>query len=665
MNISSSSPGMSVGMSGINSKQIIQQLVQLEYSQRIQPKISQKNTYQNKIDAYSKLQSLISKIGTKGNELSRASAFSLYTETSSDESIATISAGTGSEPGSYEISSYHLAQSEKMITGDGLITDQNASLSSLGITTGTIAIDGTELTIDNDDTIKDLRDKINNATDSNGEKLNVNASILQLSDTNYRMVLTAKETGADGVSYEDISGSTLQDLGIIQNAAGDKGNVTQTITSDNDLSAVFSGLADGETISYSGTDHKGETVQGTFTKTSSSTMDDLRADVEETFHGMVTTSINAGGQLVVTDAITGESQLSIDSFNAGGSDHAFSTTTTGLQGSGVLRTGTDAYMSIDGIMLQNSTNEIDSVISDATISLNGTSYDNSTQVSVTRDKEAIAGKVKELLNAYNSLIDFKDNKANYGDPEAENNTQGVLAGDMTLDTVISRLRTAFQNRFDVLDDSYSTLTSIGIETDYNTGKLELDEDKFDEALTDNFSEVVELFITKGTSDNANISYGRSKEATESHTYELRETADDQQIELRIQGESTWYTSDTRVGDIVAFSDGPAQGLSITAPAGSIADGTTSTFSLSKGLGAMIDDITDRMTSADNGIISNRQDTLRSNMERIEDRISQLEDRISSYEERLVKQFTAMEQNIAELQSQGTSLSNAFAGSGLM
>ncbi len=110
-----------------------------------------------------------------------------------------------------------------MISADGKITSQTASLSSLGITVGKINVDGIDIDIDNNDSIQDLRMKINSATNTKGEKIGVSASVVKISDNNFRLVLGAKNTGSTGINYSDVTGSTLQDLGIIADAAGAKG----------------------------------------------------------------------------------------------------------------------------------------------------------------------------------------------------------------------------------------------------------------------------------------------------------------------------------------------------------------------------------------------------------------------------------------------------------
>src|SRR5690554_6071719 len=256
--------GISVnGPSGIDTQYIIEQLVALEQNKVTKIENEQK-AYQLKIDAFSKLKSLLTDLRTNALALSEKKSFDLFSSSSSDEDIVTISGGTGSVDASYDLRVFQLASAEKMISADGLIEDQNASLTSLGVIDGIISIDGVEITIDSSDSLQDLRMKINNATDSSGNKLGVSASVVRVSDDNYRLVLTSKNTGSDGVEYKDISGSLLQDLGIITSADGEKGNISQELTSSGDIISEFDSFAESKVVQVNGTDNNGESVTKTF-----------------------------------------------------------------------------------------------------------------------------------------------------------------------------------------------------------------------------------------------------------------------------------------------------------------------------------------------------------------------------------------------------------------
>lgn len=339
--------GISVnGPSGIDTKTIIDSLVSIE-QQKVAKIQSEKKAYQVKIDAYSKLKSFLSDIRTKANALGTASSFDIFKSTSSNDKAVTIKGGAGSVDGRYDVRVFQLATNEKMISTDNRLTSQTESLSSQGIGVGTISVDGVEIEIDADDTLQDLRSKINNATKTDGTKLDVSASVLKISDTNYRLVLNSKNSGSEGIQYRDVSGSTLQDLGIIADAAGNKGNVQQSIRSADDIASAFNSVAAGESITFTGADHNGNSIQSTFIKSADSTIDDFLAHVENSYFGTVDASVDGTGNLILTDKTAGTSKLAMTSFTTGTVSHTMSIATAGDEGAGVLSTGKDSYFSIE------------------------------------------------------------------------------------------------------------------------------------------------------------------------------------------------------------------------------------------------------------------------------------------------------------------------------
>lgn len=94
---------------------------------------------------------------------------------------------------------------------------------------GTFEINGTEITLETDDTLLDLRDRINAANTGDGAT-GVTASLVSISETEQILTLTADETGADQeITLTDSGGlgaplddQILQSLGIFDGTGGIK-----------------------------------------------------------------------------------------------------------------------------------------------------------------------------------------------------------------------------------------------------------------------------------------------------------------------------------------------------------------------------------------------------------------------------------------------------------
>ena len=648
--------GISVnGPSGIDTQYIIEQLVALEQNKVTKIENEQK-AYQLKIDAFSKLKSLLTDLRTNALALSEKKSFDLFSSSSSDEDIVTISGGTGSVDASYDLRVFQLASAEKMISADGLIEDQNASLTSLGVGDGIISIDGVEITIDSNDSIQDLRIKINNATDSSGNKLGVSASVVSVSDDNYRLVLASKNTGSNGVEYKDISGNVLNKLGII-NADGEKGNVSQELTSSGNVLEKFNALAIGEIIQLSGIDNNGEVVTKSFAKKSDDDGDFLK-QIKAAFHNMADVQFDGDGNLVITDEVTGSSQLALNSLKIGSTDFTFNTNRVGVEGEGVLSAGKDAYFSVEGIFMNSDTNTASGFMTGVTFDFHAVSTQKDVRVSLKRDVDGIRDKFQELINSFNAIARFAKDSTKIKDPTDENSTAGVLSGDSTVNNLVSSIRSFFQQNSDLFEGTYTNFTMLGLKTDTKTGEYSLDSEMFDNALNTNLDEVMNLFTKFGTSDNSNIVFGRSTLETKEGKYVLEEV-DEDHLRIKLEGTSEWFISDARRGEIISFSDGLVKGLSLTAPNGSIGDGNTATFTFSKGLGTVLDEAIQKLTDSSEGMIALRQESWRRNIQSTDDRVLRMNERVEKYRDRLIKQFSNMEVAMNQMQAQTLNMLNSL------
>lgn len=80
---------------------------------------------------------------------------------------------------------------------------------------GTFEINGATITVGADDSLLDLRDRIN-AANAGDDATGVTASLVSISADEHVLILTADDTGADALmTVSDTSGSVLQNLGVL------------------------------------------------------------------------------------------------------------------------------------------------------------------------------------------------------------------------------------------------------------------------------------------------------------------------------------------------------------------------------------------------------------------------------------------------------------------
>ncbi len=661
----SAASGIGLAMpSGLDDSTIISELVSVQQQQvtTVQNEVSADQT---EISAYGQVQSDLQSISSAASAVASAGSFDVFSSTSSNADAVTITGGNGSTAGQYNVGVYNLASSETMISSDGLISSETASLSSQGISVGKISVEGVDINVSSTDTIQDLANNINSATQADGSPLDVTASVVQVAASDYRLVLSSNNPGSSGIAYQDVSGSTLENLGIITDANGDKGNVNQVVQSSDDIADAWNNLATGGAVQITGTDHNGNAVSTTFTKDAGETLANFLSRITSAYNGTVTATTNADGDLVLTDAITGNSDLAMNTLSLGGTDHTMTVTQGGENGAGVLTAGTNSYYSIDGMDMNSDTNSVSGFQPGTTISLNATSAQPVT-VGLSLDTATIEQNVEAVLTAYNSLLSFVNSAtavattSTSAESGSTTSTQGgPLPGDMTAKGIVASIDSIFESEGGMLSGSLNSLADIGIQTDPNSGQLSLDESTFQTAMQNNPSAVENLFTQTSNSNSSNVTFGQSTSATQSGNYLLQENSSGQ-VQISQAGTNQWYTGTTE-GDVVTFSSGPATGLSINAPAGSISDdpANPTTFNFSNGLAADLTNTIANMTDPNTGLIQDQTSTIQTEINNANTQITTLTDQCNQYRTQLTQEFSTMEELVNNLKSQSSSLTASF------
>lgn len=157
------------------------------------------------------------------------------------------------------------------------------------------------------------------------------------------------------------------------------------------------------------------------------------------------------------------------------------------------------------IEIRSASNTLDNAISGLTIELkqahqtdaSGNFIGGPLRVSVGQDTTAITESVQTFIDEYNALIDeigkytFGKKVGEEGDDKSSDNV-GVLSGDGALRSLSQRLR----NELYASSSDGLRLSDIGIEVTRD-GKLKLDSDAFEEALSTQGDKVQNLFSEEG------------------------------------------------------------------------------------------------------------------------------------------------------------------------
>ena len=253
-------------VSGINSKDIIDQLISIEERPKNLLKTRIEGVNQQKL-AYTELSTRLTGLRLSATNLQKPSFFQNATANSSDEGVITATASKGAAVGSYQFQVARLVTSQQLVGrgfkdpsstpvgagqvtievgGGEVTTDNNLAdlLGGQGISRGLIRItdrSGTSAVVDTTDavTLDDVIKKINTSLDIN-VKAEISGDTLRLTDR------TGKTTSK--LSVQDVgTTTTAADLGLAATAGGN----TLTGTGLNNLgrSTNLATLGDGRGLS--------------------------------------------------------------------------------------------------------------------------------------------------------------------------------------------------------------------------------------------------------------------------------------------------------------------------------------------------------------------------------------------------------------------------------
>ena len=145
------------------------------------------------------------------------------------------------------------------------------------------------------------------------------------------------------------------------------------------------------------------------------------------------------------------------------------------------RKAQDAKIKLDGFEIEVPSNKLTELIPGVTIDLKKARPGEEVNFEITEDVEAIAGKFESLIGNINNVLKFiKDQNA----LDEKTDTASTLGGDLTLQTIESRLRTIVFTGF-ATEFGNRRIGDYGIKFQRN-GLLEFEKEKFVQSVSENY-----------------------------------------------------------------------------------------------------------------------------------------------------------------------------------
>lgn len=513
--------------SGMDTSSWINALVSIKQQSvtKLQNSKSTVETSSNVLSAIkSKMTTLRSSI-EKFTDAKFGSSFDLFSKnkvTTSKDSVVTANVTADAAKQNYDVIVNKLATATKatsnlgssaLINGDTKFADLAGGKAKTGSLSLYVDGEKKEINIEDSDTVNDILDKIVDAggiTETRSDRWpyqiietkNINATVQD------GKIVISGNNGKDvvlGASSDE--SNFVKVMGLVKNSDTGSYESSSKISSINTSSKImeaFSGLEAG-TFKIGNAE---------FTINENTTVKDLISKVNSSDDAGVTAYWDAAkSELVFTSKTEGAFNINIEKGTSNFTDlFGFTETKNGVTKLKEQQLGDYAELTVNGTTVISSSNTVTSEISGIeglTLTLNSVSKAdesgtiNPSTVKVEQDSDALLDAAKSFVKAYNEAIANIDDNTSYGD---------ALYGDSALTSLRSNLRRTATASID--EGTMKLLSDIGISTGKasNTtststvNTLQIDEDKFKEALAKNPEAVKSLLVgdNKGTSTSGGV-----------------------------------------------------------------------------------------------------------------------------------------------------------------
>ena len=256
---------------------------------------------------------------------------------------------------------------------------------------------------------------------------------------------------------------------------------------------LTSGIYSGAAFTSNGNGTKSITIDGT-----NNTLQGIRDAINTAKIGVTATIVNDGSgtpyRLALTSDATGASNSIKITTDAGDAvvDNLLAYDPAGLPAAQHLNqtiAAQNANFTVNGIAISKTSNTVTDAIQGVTLTLNKLTTAPAT-LTVTRDTNAISTAVSGFVDAYNALVSQLKSRSAYGNATT---ASPALAGDGTVRLMLDQLHGIFNTAATpAIGGTLTSLSQVGISTQAD-GTLKLDSSKLNGAMTNNFSDVTNLF----------------------------------------------------------------------------------------------------------------------------------------------------------------------------
>lgn len=388
-----------------------------------------------------------------------------------------------------------------------------ASISSLGVGSGVLTSDLVEQLVAAERGPKDQR--LNFRTEQTEAKLSAYGKLRsaitelrlpmrQLGSADSMRAFTATSSGSNVSASVDsaIAGRGTYNIDVTQMAQANA-QAFQSMA-DRDSTSVGAGtltLSVGDRTTNITIDDSNDTLQG------------VANSINDADAGVSASIINTGNgyRLVLSSDETGSANaINMSTDAAGGSALA-----NFVAGAEETTAAQDAKFTINGIEVTKGTNTVDDVVDGVTFDITATG---TSTVKVEQDTGAVAERVQEFVDKFNALQNTVRELTSFN---ADTGEASILTGDSTVRNIQNQLKRVLSDIVPGLENaSVRSLADVGISTNFETGELQFNSQKFQQQLAENPDDVTALFAEQGRATDPQVEFVLSGSNTRPGNYDI-------------------------------------------------------------------------------------------------------------------------------------------------
>lgn len=302
--------------------------------------------------------------------------------------------------------------------------------------------------------------------------------------------------------------SDFEDYSVVSTASGefDVTSSTGAVTGQHtlDVQALAAGDKWGSNT-FSSVDTKLNGGNSFLLSVNDGTGDPPKVSIDDPTPSGVVSAINAADIGLSASLINlgyGSNPFQIVVSGQPGADNAFSLSSASgdLSFSVQLETASNSRLTVDGVTIERSTNQIDDILSGITLNLNSVTS-SVESFSVSRDTESVKSSLQSLVSTYNDVQTIFNELKTPADG-SDDELAGALSNDSTFRSIRDQIREMVTAVSTTPSGSISYFADIGVSIT-RSGTLEIDDDRLDSTLSTSFSDVVAA-LSAGTSNQTEI-----------------------------------------------------------------------------------------------------------------------------------------------------------------